>query len=59
MRKLAGIAFLLYCGFSIVFVIAYLIAATEFGLPPGPPIVAIASVVLACAAVVSLAKRQR
>ena len=59
MRKLFGIAFLLYCGFSVVFVIGYLIAATEFGLPPGPPIVAIASVVLACAAVASLAKRQR
>ena len=59
MRKLAGIAFLLYCGFSLVFVVAYLIAATEFGLPPGPPIVAIASVVLAFVAVASIARRQR
>jgi hypothetical protein len=58
-RKVAGIAFLLYCGFSLVFVVAYLIAATEFGLPPGPPIVAIASVVLACGAVASIARRQR
>ena len=59
MRKLAGIAFLLYCGFSLVFVVAYLIAATEFELPPGPPILAIASVVLACAAVASIARRHR
>ena len=59
MRKLAGIAFLLYCGFSLVFVVAYLIVATEFGLPPGPPILAIASVILACAAVASIARRQR
>ena len=59
MRKVAGIAFLLYCGFSLLFVVAYLIAATEFSLPPGPPIVAIASIVLACWAVASIARRQR
>ena len=58
MRKVAGIAFLLYCGFSAFFVLAYLIAATQFDLPPGPPIVAVVMVVLACALVTRLARRQ-
>jgi uncharacterized protein (DUF2342 family) len=58
-RKVAGIAFLLYCGLALVFVAAYLLAATEFGLPPGPPIVALVSVALACVAVTTLARRQR
>ena len=55
-RKLAGIAFLLYCGFAVVFVIAYGIGATEFDLPPGPPIVAVVSVALAFLAVTRLSR---
>lgn len=58
MRKLAGIAFLLYCGFALVFVIAYAIGATEFDLPPGPPIVVVASVALALLAVTRLSRRR-
>jgi hypothetical protein len=58
-RKVAGIAFLLYCGFALLFVAAYGLAATEFGLPPGPPIVAVLSVVLGFVAVTRLARRQR
>jgi hypothetical protein len=58
-RKVAGIAFLLYCGFALFFVAAYLLAATEFGLPPGPPIVALVSVALACLGVTTLARRGR
>jgi uncharacterized protein (DUF2342 family) len=56
-RKVAGIAFLLYCGLAFVFVAAYLLGATQFGLPPGPPIVAVVSVALACVAVTRLARR--
>ena len=59
MRKAAGIAFLLYCGFALLFVAAYALASIEFGLPPGPPIVVILSVLLAFAAVTGLARRQR
>ena len=59
MRKAAGIAFLLYCGFALLFVAAYALASTEFGLPPGPPIVALLSVVLAFVAVTRLAGRGR
>ena len=59
MRKLAGIAFLLYCGLALVFVAAYLIALTQFGLPAGPPIVALASVAVMFAAVTVLARRRR
>ena len=58
MRKVAGIAFLLYCGFALIFVVAYLLASTEFGLPPGPPIVAVLSVALACLAVTRLARHR-
>jgi hypothetical protein len=57
-RKVAGIAFLLYCGFALLFVAAYLLASTEFGLPPGPPIVALLSVALACVAVTRLARHR-
>ncbi len=57
-RKAAGIAFLLYCGLMVLFVAAYALAATEFGLPPGPPIVALLSVVLAFVAVTRLAGRR-
>jgi uncharacterized protein (DUF2342 family) len=57
-RKVAGIAFLLYCGFALLFVAAYLLASTEFGLPPGPPIVALVSVAIACVAVTRLAQRR-
>jgi len=57
-RKAAGIAFLLYCGLAFLFVAAYLIGATQFDLPPGPPIVAVVSVALACVAVTRLARRQ-
>lgn len=56
-RKLAGIAFLLYCGFALFFVLAYVIGATQFDLPPGPPIFAVLSVVLACVLVTRLARR--
>jgi hypothetical protein len=58
MRKAAGIAFLLYCGFALVFVAAYLLALTEFGLPPGPPIVALASVAVALVAMTRIARRR-
>ena len=57
-RKVAGIAFLLYCGFALLFVAAYLLAATEFGLPAGPPIVAVLSVAVACVAVTRLARHR-
>ena len=57
MRKVAGIAFLLYCGFALLFVAAYLLASTEFGLPPGPPIFAVVSVALAWVGVIRLARR--
>ena len=56
-RKLAGIAFFLYCGFACFFVLAYAIGSTEFDLPIGPPIFAVVSVALACAAVTRLARR--
>ena len=57
MRKLAGIAFFLYCGIAFFFVIAYAVGSTEFNLPLGPPIFAVVSVALACAAVTQLARR--
>ena len=56
-RKLAGIAFFLYCGFACFFVIAYAIGSTQFDLPIGPPIFAVVTVALACAAVTRLASR--
>jgi hypothetical protein len=56
-RKLAGIMFLVYCGFALFFVIAYAIGSTEFDLPPGPPIFAVVSVALAFLAVTRLARR--
>ena len=59
MRKAAGIAFLLYCGFAVLFVAAYALASTEFGLTAGPPIVAVLSVLLAFVAVTRLAGRGR
>ena len=40
MRRLAGIAFFLYCGLALFFVIAWGIGSTEFDLPIGPPIFA-------------------
>jgi hypothetical protein len=58
-RKVAGIAFLLFCGLMLVFVAVYLVAATQFDLPPGPPIVAVGLVALACAGVTRLVRRQR
>jgi hypothetical protein len=57
-RRLAGILFLLYCGFVFWFVVAWLIGSTEFDLPVGPPIFAVVSVLLAWAAVIRLARRQ-
>ena len=57
MRRLAGIAFFLYCGLALWFVVAWGIGSTEFDLPVGPPIVAVASVVLAWVAVIRLARR--
>ena len=56
-RKLAGIAFLLYCGLAFWFVVAWGIGSTEFDLPIGPPIFAVVSVALACVAVTRLARR--
>ena len=56
MRKAAGIAILFYCGLVLVFVAAYLLASTEFDLPPGPPIVAAGSVALAWAALSGLTR---
>jgi hypothetical protein len=56
-RRLAGIVFFLYCGIAFFFVIAWGIGSTEFDLPIGPPIFAVASVVLAWAAVIRLARR--
>jgi hypothetical protein len=58
-RKAAGIAFLLYCGFALVFVAAYVIGATQFDLPLGPPLVVGCSVLVACAAVTQAARRHR
>ena len=57
MRRLAGIAFFLYCGLAFWFVVAWGIGSTQFDLPVGPPIFAVASVVLAWAAVIHLARR--
>ena len=57
MRRLAGIAFFLYCGLAFWFVVAWGIGSTEFDLPVGPPIFAVVSVALACAAVTRLAGR--
>jgi hypothetical protein len=57
MRKAAGIAFFLYCGFALVFVAAYVIGSTEFDLPLGPPIAVACSVLLACAAVTQATRR--
>ena len=57
MRRLAGIAFFLYCGFAFFFVIAWGIGSTEFDLPIGPPIFAVVTVALACVAVTRLARR--
>ena len=56
-RKFAGIAFFLYCGFACFFVVAYAIGSTEFDLPVGPPIFAVVSVALACVAVTRLVRR--
>jgi len=56
-RKLAGIAFFLYCGFACFFVLAYAIGSTEFDLPIGPPVFAVVTVALACAAVTRLVGR--
>ncbi len=57
MRRLAGIAFFLYCGLALFFVIAWGIGSTQFDLPLGPPIFAVVTVALACAAVTRLASR--
>ena len=57
MRRLAGIAFFLYCGLAFWFVVAWGIGSTEFDLPIGPPIFAVVSVALAWVAVIRLARR--
>ncbi len=57
MRKAAGIAFFLYVGFAMLFVIAYALGSTEFELPAGPPIFALVSVLIACAAVMRATRR--
>ena len=57
MRRLAGIVFFLYCGLAFFFVIAWGIGSTEFAPPIGPPIFAVVTVALACAAVTRLASR--
>jgi hypothetical protein len=56
-RRLAGIAFFAYCGLVFWFVIAWGVGSIEFDLPVGPPIFAVATVVLAWAAVIRLARR--
>ena len=56
-RRLAGIVFLLYCGFALWFVVAWGIGSTEFDLPIGPPIFAVVSVALVWVAVTRLARR--
>jgi hypothetical protein len=56
-RRLAGIAFFLYCGLAFWFVIAWAVGSTQFDLPLGPPIFAVVSVALACVAVTRLARR--
>ncbi len=56
-RKALGIAFFLYVGLAIIFVIAYAVGSTEFNLPNGPPIVALVSVLGACAAVMHVTRR--
>jgi hypothetical protein len=56
-RRLAGIVFFLYCGLAFWFVVAWGIGSTQFDLPIGPPIFAVVSVALACAAVTRLARR--
>jgi len=58
MRKAVGIAFLFYCGFVSFFLVAYALGSTEFDLPPGPPIVAAASVVVLFAAMIQIARRR-
>ena len=58
MRKAAGIAFLFYCGFVAIFLAAYALGSTEFDLPPGPPIVLAASVVVLFAAMTQIARRR-
>ena len=57
MRRLAGIAFFLYCGLAFWFVLAWGIGSTEFDLPIGPPIFAVVSVALAWVAVIRLVRR--
>ena len=57
MRRLAGIVFFLYCGLAFFFVIAWGIGSTQFDLPVGPPIFAVVTVALACAAVTRLVRR--
>ena len=57
MRRLAGIAFFLYCGLAFWFVVAWGIGSTEFDLPIGPPIFAVVSVALAWIAVIRLVRR--
>jgi hypothetical protein len=56
-RRLAGIVFFLYCGLAFFFVIAWGIGSTQFDLPLGPPIFAVVTVALACAAVTRAARR--
>ena len=56
--KPSGSCFFLYCGFVFLFIAAYVLAATQFDLPIGPPIVAVASVALACVAVTQLTRRR-
>ncbi len=56
-RKAFGIAFFLYVGFVIIFVLAYAVGSTQFNLPEGPPIVALLSVLAACAGVMHVTRR--
>jgi hypothetical protein len=57
-RKAAGIAFLLFLGLSVVLELAYVLLATEFALPAGPPFVLLGLVALALAGVARLAHRR-
>jgi hypothetical protein len=57
-RKAAGVAFLFFLGLSVVLELGYVLLATEFDLPAGPPLVLLGLVALALAGVVQLARRQ-
>jgi hypothetical protein len=58
-RKLAGIAFLLFAGVCVVLVAAYLLLLLAFDLPLGPPLAMLALLAVSVLAVTRLASRGR